>query len=189
MLVFWMIWYCYCFLSGFKWTFQLYSSAFSISWYGDKCHVPLCIGQQHPITVYRTGFGVCVVLVLSVIRYSWYYILDRILFHHDFHHDSCDCNWAILCFLNYILGFLQLCSSGSANARLPGRFRPWTFSWILDRTCYLRTPLCHVYNPNYDIIQGVPGFAIDCPWCVCCRGLTTCLLYVGPFFWKSNLKW
>ena len=27
----------------------------------------LFIGQQHPITVYRTGFWVCVVLVLSVI--------------------------------------------------------------------------------------------------------------------------
>ena len=27
----------------------------------------LFIGQQHPITVYRTGFGVCVVLVFSVI--------------------------------------------------------------------------------------------------------------------------
>ena len=31
MLVCWMIWYCYCFLSGFKCTFQIYSSAFSIS--------------------------------------------------------------------------------------------------------------------------------------------------------------
>ena len=43
----------------------------------------LCIGQQHPITVYWTSFGVCVVLVLC----SGYYFLDRILFHHDFHHD------------------------------------------------------------------------------------------------------
>ena len=37
-----------------------------------KCQVygydtTLFIGQQHPITVYRTGFWVCVVLVLSVI--------------------------------------------------------------------------------------------------------------------------
>ena len=28
--------------------------------------------------------------------------------------------------------------------------------------------------------RGVPGFATDCPCGVCCRGLTTCLLYVGP---------
>ena len=31
-------------------------------------------------------------------------------------------------FLNYTLDFLYLSSSGSANAQLPGCFRPWTFS-------------------------------------------------------------
>ena len=30
--------------------------------------------------------------------------------------------------LIYTLGFLYISSSGSANARLPGCFRPWTFS-------------------------------------------------------------
>ena len=34
-------------------------------------------------------FLVCVGLVLSVIMCSFYYFHDRILFHHDFHHDSC----------------------------------------------------------------------------------------------------
>ena len=33
---------------------------------------------------------------------------------------------AIHYFLNYSLGFLKLSSSGSANAQLPGCFRPWT---------------------------------------------------------------
>ena len=41
----------------------------------------------------RTGFWVYVVLVLNVIRYSCHYVLDRILFHHDFHHDCCDYHW------------------------------------------------------------------------------------------------
>ena len=53
----------------------------------------LCIGQVHPITVYRTGFWVFAVLVLSVIMCSFYYFFDRVLFHHDFHHDSCDYYW------------------------------------------------------------------------------------------------
>ena len=35
---------------------------------------------------------------------------------------------AINYFLNYTLGFLYISSSGSANAQLPGCFRPWTFS-------------------------------------------------------------
>ena len=30
--------------------------------------------------------------------------------------------------------------------------------------------------------RGVSGFATDCPCGVWCRGLTTCLLYVGPLF-------
>ena len=37
----------------------------STSQYGHRYHVTLCIAQLHPITVYRIGFGVCVVLVLS----------------------------------------------------------------------------------------------------------------------------
>ena len=43
------------------------------------------IGQQHPITVYRTGLGVCVVLLLSVVRCSCHFFLYKMLFHHDFH--------------------------------------------------------------------------------------------------------
>ena len=41
----------------------------------------------------RTGFSVYVVLALNVIRYSCQYFLDIILFHHDFHHDSCEYHW------------------------------------------------------------------------------------------------
>ena len=36
--------------------------------------------------------------------------------------------------------------------------------------------------------KGVSGFASDCPCGVWCRELTTCLLHVGPPFWKSNFK-
>ena len=49
---------------------------------------------QHPAPhnriANRTGFSVYIVLVLNVISYPCLYFLDRILFHHDFHHDSCD---------------------------------------------------------------------------------------------------
>ena len=41
-----------------------------------------------------TGFSVYVVLVLNVSGTPvMHYFLDRILFHHDFHHDSCDYQW------------------------------------------------------------------------------------------------
>ena len=44
----------------------------------------------HHRIAYRTGSWMCVVLVLNVIRCSCHYFLDKILFHHDFHHDTCD---------------------------------------------------------------------------------------------------
>ena len=39
--------------------------------------------------------------------------------------------------------------------------------------------------------RGVSGFATDCPWDVWCRGLTTCLLHVGPPFGNRflNTSW
>ena len=150
MLVYWMIWYCYCFSSGVKCTlscvvqYSLYHNMY------NRYHMTLYIGQQHPITVYRTGVWVCVVLVLNVIRCSCHYFLDRILFQHDFHHDSCDYHWdfmAINYFLNYTLGFLYLSSPVSANAQLPECFALGHFPWVLDWICFLWTPLCHVYIP------------------------------------------
>ena len=36
--------------------------------------------------------------------------------------------------------------------------------------------------------RGVSGFATDCPCGVWCRGLTTCLLHVGPPFGNRILK-
>ena len=36
--------------------------------------------------------------------------------------------------------------------------------------------------PTRTFYRGVPGFATDCPCGVWCRGLNTCLHYVGSFF-------
>ena len=49
-----------------------------------------------------TGFGVSVFLVLNIIRCPCHYFLDKILFHHDFHHDSCDYHWNFMA-INYLL--------------------------------------------------------------------------------------
>ena len=38
------------------------------------------------------------------------------------------------------------------------------------------------------ICRGVSGFATDCPCDVWCRGLTTCLLHVGPLFGNRLLN-
>ena len=186
MLVYWMIWYCYCFLSGFKCTFQLYSSVFSISWYGFRYYVTLYIGQQHPITVYSTGFVVCVVLVLNVIRCSTYYYLDRILFHHDIHHDSYDYHWD---FCGHPL-LIELPFRLSVTKRFwfckcttPWMFLPLDIllEYWIEHVAFGLVYVMFTF-PTRIFYRGVPGFATDCPCGVWCCGLTTCLQYVGPLF-------
>ena len=41
---------------------------------------------------------------------------------------------------------------------------------------------------TWTFCRGVSGFAIDCPCGVWCRGLTTCLLHVGPPFGNRILN-
>ena len=57
------------------------------------CDIVHWSAAPHNRIANRTGFSVYVVLVLNFIRYSCYYFLDRILVHHDSHHDSCDYHW------------------------------------------------------------------------------------------------
>ena len=44
---------------------------------------------------------------------------------------------------------------------------------------------------TWTFCRGVSGFATDCPCDIWCRGLTTCLLHVGPPFrnWLLNTSW
>ena len=88
MMMWWMIWYCYSFLFGFKCTFQLYTSGFSISWYGYRYHVTLSIGELHPTTVYRTVFGCelfcswvssCVPFTISLIQFHFILIFITVI--------------------------------------------------------------------------------------------------------------
>ena len=112
------VWYQVC--------FQLYVPIFSMSWYGYRylCHCTLVSSTPSPY-----GFGVCIFLVLNVIRCSCHYFLYIIIFHHDVHHASWDWDFYVLdIHLIYTLGFLYISSSGSTNAQLPGCFRPWTLS-------------------------------------------------------------
>ena len=116
--------------------FQLYGPVFSMSCMDiGACDIVHCSAAPHHRIAYRTGFWMCVVIVLNVIRYPCHYFLDRILFHHDFHHDSCDYHWYFMA-INYTLidtlGFLYISSSGSAKAQLPGCFRLWTFSLNIE---------------------------------------------------------
>ena len=55
---------------------------------------------------------------------------------------------------------------------IPSEYRPEHVTFGL---------LCVIFKfPSRIFCRRVPGFATDCPCGVWCRGLTTCLLYVGP---------
>ena len=149
------------------------------------CDIVHWSAARHNHLANLTGFSVYVVLVLNVSRYSFHVFLDRILFHHDFHHDSCDYHWvfmAINYLLIYTLGFLYISNSGSANAQRPGCFCPWTLSLNIGLNMFPLDSFVMFTFPTRIFYRGVPGFATDCPCGVWCHGLTTCPLYVGPLF-------
>ena len=86
-------------------------------------------------------------------------------------------------FLVYILCFLYISYSGSANAQLPGCFCPWIFSLNIGLNMFpLDSFMSCLHSLTRILYRGVPGFATDCPCGVWCRGLTICPLYVGPLF-------
>ena len=131
-----LVWPCWCIgwfdTVWFQVCFLLYVSVFSMSWYGYRYlwHCTL-VSSTHDCIANRTGFWVCVVLVLNVIRCSCHYFLAIILFHHDFRHNCCDYHWdfmAINYLLIYTLIYFYISNSSSANTQLPECFCPWTFS-------------------------------------------------------------
>ena len=126
MTVCWMIWHdnvILCFLvSNVYFNYIVQNSLYHNMDKGTMWHCALvsCTPSQSVRL-----FFVCVVLVLSVIMCSFYLFLDRVLFHHD----SCDYHWDFYGHhfhseLHFRLS--KASSSGTANAHLPGYFRPWT---------------------------------------------------------------
>ena len=131
MLVCWMIWYCYCFLSGFKCTFSCmvqyslnHDMDISTMWH---CTLVSSTPSQSIGLVFVcalfwcwVSLGALVTISLIEFYFSMIFIMIVLTITGMF--------MAINYFLNDTLGFLYLISSGSANAQLPGCFRPWTFS-------------------------------------------------------------
>ena len=155
-------------------------------YYGYSYRVTLCIGQLHPTTIYRTGCWVCAVLVLSVIMCSFHWSLCSVLFNHD------GCNYCN--YYRYVyghdysfwpahLGLRKICRFDSVTTHLPGCSSHWTFVLNIG----LNTLSSDSFVSCLDSLQGVSGFATDCPCGFWCRGLTICLLWVGPLF--GNLVW
>ena len=148
----------------------------------------LCVGQLHPITVYRTGLCVCTVLVLTVITCSIYYFLNSALCNRD----GCDYNWDLSFDIHFDpthLGFLRLGSFVSATTHLPGCFCPSTLSLkIFDYPWYGLLYVMRRFS-TWVLYKGVPCFATVCPCGIWCRGLTNCLLLCWYSFIKSSFKW
>ena len=82
-----------------------------------------------------------------------------------------------LILMNYLMEFYFI---GFVNAHLPGCFCPWTFRLNIGLNTSPSDSFVSFKFPSRIFCRRVPGFATDCPCGVWCRGLTTCLLYVGP---------
>ena len=144
------------------------------------------IVQLHPITDYRTVLG----FVLFWFWVSWCVV---------FANSSLLCYvimmvaaiigifMAILLILIYSFGFSVTSSSGSAdthlpNISLPGHSQEYCSEYVTFGLLYVMFRLS-----SRIFYRGLLYFATDCPCGVWCRGLNTCLLYVGPLF--GNLVW
>ena len=76
----------------------------------------------------------------------------------------------------------------SAISHLPGCFCSGPSFRISDSTWCHRTLYVTSSYSTWMFCRGVSGFATDCPCGVWCRGLTTCLLHVGPPFGNRLLN-
>ena len=131
MVVCWMIWFCYCFLSGFMCTFSCTVQYFlyhnmdkGTMWH---CTLVSSTSSQSIGLVFGCALVWCWVslsapFTISLIEYCFILIFIMIVV------TIIAIFMAINYFLNYTSGFRYLSSSGSANTQLPGCFRPWTFS-------------------------------------------------------------
>ena len=96
------------------------------------------------------------------------------------------CWWLLAFILN---NTLILCIWCSTIPHLPWCFCPWTFFQNMGFNMVPSEPLYVTSSySTWIFCRGVSGFAADCPCDVWCRGLTTCLLHVGPPFGNQFLN-
>ena len=92
------------------------------------------------------------------------------------------CLWLLAFVLNNTLILGIWCST---IPHLPGCFCPWTFFQNIGFNMVPSDPFMS------HLATQLSGFATDCPCDVWCRGLTTCVLHVGPPFGNRflNTSW
>ena len=163
---------------------------FAVVWVLEYTIRPFCFYRSNVAIIYTysrfhplmdvLALSLCALLVLIVIMCSFYHFLDRLLFHPDFHHDSCDYYLhflAILFILNYTfrlsvtkLFWFCKCATPWMFPSLNIRLEYW-FEHVNFRLLYVMFTF-----PTRIFYRGVPGFVIDCHCGMWSRGLTTCLL-------------
>ena len=123
-----------------------------------------------------TCYWVWAALVLSIIMCSFCYTLNSVLLL------GCFCPWLLI--LNFVFSLLfWFCNYALLWMILP--LNILYEYWIEPVFVELIYATFRFYTRMF--YRGVPWFATDCPCGVWCRGLTTCLRYVGPTF--GNLIW
>ena len=133
--------------------------------------------ELHPITVYRAGFwGACSSSVECHLLFSLVSTICVLLYGNKI-------NTRMLvtigiCFkLHFDTRHFPFCNLSPSRMFLSLDLLP---EYRIQHTIGLLYATS-IYSTRI-FYRGVSGFATDCPCGVWCRGLTTCLLYVGPLF-------
>ena len=151
----------------------------------QECHSVLV--KLHPITFYRTVFlGSTQFLGWMPLFFFFFFFTNCVLLSGE---NSLipGCLWLLVIVVNNTLILGIWCST---IPHLPVSVCPWTFFLSEHRIQHGAIGPLYVTSSysTWIFCRGVSGFATDCPCGVWCRGLTTCLLHVGPPFGNRLLN-
>ena len=168
--------YIYIYMYIYMWIPYEFCYRTYIQW---ECHSILA--KLHPIRFYRIVFLGSARFLGWMPPFFWFtncvLLFDKSLI--------LGCLWPLVFVLNNTLILGIWCSR---IPHLPGCFCPWAFFFYrIQHSANGPLYVTSSYS-TWIFCRGVSGFATDCPCGVWCRGLTSCLLHVGPPFGNRILN-
>ena len=148
-----------------------------------------CVSSWWPLFPSRSYVLICIYIYIHIYIYAllyefcFFWFTNCVLLSDDINLIP-GCLWLFAFVLNNTLILGMWCFT---IPHLPGCFCPWTFFQNIGFNMVPSNPF--MSRPATQL--WVSGFATDCLCDVWCRGLTTCLLHVGPPFGNRflNTSW
>ena len=142
-----------------------------------------CVSSYWPLFPSRSSVLIYIYIYIYALLYEFCFLwFTNCVLLSDDNSLMPGCLWLLAFVLNNTLILGIWCST---IPHLPGCFCPWTFFQNIGFNMVPSDPFMS------HLATQLSGFATDCPCDVWCRGLTTCVLHVGPPFGNRflNTSW